>query len=89
MYGRTELRKNFFGVRVMDDWKATPPELEKVTNTEEFKRKYGMLRATQMYLGRYGNGPADHAQKRRPGAGNMVRAGGWPAQHEKCNRPIG
>jgi len=46
-FGRTELRKNFFTMRVTDDWNRIPPELKKVSNSEEFKRKYKLLRATR------------------------------------------
>ena len=47
VYGRRELRKNFFTMRVIDDWNRIPPELKKVSTSEEFKRKYKLLRATR------------------------------------------
>ena len=46
MYGKTELRKNFFSVRVIDAWNKVPPEMKQIAKTEVFKKSYRKLRAT-------------------------------------------
>ena len=46
VFGRTELRKNFFSIRVIDPWNSIPAELKAETKKEIFKEKYKKLRAT-------------------------------------------
>ena len=46
VFGRTELRKNFFSGRVIDPWNGIPPDLKATAKTETFKKLYMKLRAT-------------------------------------------
>jgi hypothetical protein len=46
VYGKTELRNNFFSVRVIDDWNRVPQEMKQIANSEVFKKNYRKLRAT-------------------------------------------
>ena len=45
-YGRTELRSNFFSVRVVKEWNSLPGELKRAKNVKQFKIKLRQLRKT-------------------------------------------
>ena len=44
-HGRLELRKNFFSMRVIENWNNVPGEVTKIVKKEQFRKKYKMLRA--------------------------------------------
>ena len=46
VFGRTELRKNFFSERVIDPWNSIPADLKATAKTENFRQLYKKLRAT-------------------------------------------
>ena len=46
VYGKTELRKNFFSVRVIDDWNKVPQDMKQIAKSDVFKKSYRKLRAT-------------------------------------------
>ena len=46
VFGRTEIRKNFFSNRVIDPWNSIPANLKAETRKEIFKERYKKLRAT-------------------------------------------
>ncbi len=46
-HGRLDPRRNFFSIRVIEDWNNIPAE-ERVDNSESFKAIYQTQRATQM-----------------------------------------
>jgi len=46
VYGKTELRNNFFSVRVIDDWNRVPQEMKQIAKSDVFKKNYRKLRAT-------------------------------------------
>ena len=46
MYGKTELRKNFFSVQVIDDWNKVPQDMKQIAKSDVFKKSYRKLRAT-------------------------------------------
>ena len=43
--GRLEVRRNFFSVRVVDDWNNIPSEVKSQPSCENFKNAYKKLRA--------------------------------------------
>jgi len=45
-HGRTEIRSNFFSIRVIENWNSIPAELKKIENPGTFKRKYRLLRGS-------------------------------------------
>jgi hypothetical protein len=47
-HGRTEMRRNFFSLRVIDHWNAIPSELKKIEKPANFKSSLKKLRATLM-----------------------------------------
>jgi hypothetical protein len=47
-HGRLDLRRNFFSIRVIEDWNSLPAEVKRVDNSESFKAIYRTQRATQM-----------------------------------------
>lgn len=47
--GRTEIRNNFFSIRVIDPWNAIPAELKAIEKPAVFKKRYKHLRK-QMHL---------------------------------------
>ena len=42
--GRLELRRNFFSVRVTEDWNKVPHDIKKIYSAQAFKRAYSRLR---------------------------------------------
>ena len=46
--GKTEIRNNFFSIRVVDHWNKIPQELKAVENHIRFKNNYKKLRANQL-----------------------------------------
>jgi hypothetical protein len=40
--------RNFFSIRVIEDWNNIPAEVKRVSNSESFKAIYRTQRATQM-----------------------------------------
>jgi len=42
-HGKTEIRNNFFSIRVIDGWNTIPAEMKKIEKLERFKREYRKL----------------------------------------------
>ncbi len=53
-HGRLDPRRNFFSIRVIEDWNRIPADIKRVDNSESFKSMYRTQRAAQM----------DHAARR-------------------------
>jgi len=47
-HGRLDPRRNFFSIRVIEDWNNIPADVKRVSNSESFKAIYRTQRATQM-----------------------------------------
>jgi len=47
-HGRLDMRRNFFSLRVIEDWNKIPPEVKRLKKSEVFKRTYKQLRADQL-----------------------------------------
>ncbi len=47
-HGRLDPRRNFFRIRVIEDWNRIPAEVKRVDNSESFKATYRTQRATQI-----------------------------------------
>jgi ribonuclease P/MRP protein subunit RPP40 len=47
-HGRLDLRRNFFGIRVIEDWNRIPANMKSAEKSENFKAAYRKMRATQM-----------------------------------------
>jgi hypothetical protein len=47
-HGRLDPRRNFFIIRVIEDWNRIPAEVNRVDNSESLKAIYRTQRATQM-----------------------------------------
>ena len=47
-HGRLDPRRNFFSIRVIEDWNRIPADVKRVGNSESFKALYRTQRATQM-----------------------------------------
>jgi hypothetical protein len=47
-HGRLDPWRNFFSIRVIEDWNSIPPEVKRVDNSESVKAIYRTQRATQM-----------------------------------------
>ena len=45
--GRTEIRNNFFSIRVIEDWNKIPSEMKKIDKPEKFKIEYRKLRGNR------------------------------------------
>jgi ribonucleases P/MRP protein subunit RPP40 len=44
--GRLEVRRNFFAIRVIEQWNAIPAEMKKLNSAAKFRAQYKKLRAT-------------------------------------------
>jgi hypothetical protein len=53
-HGRLDLRRNFFSIRVIEDWNRIPADTKRMDKSENFKAAYRKMRANQM----------DHAAER-------------------------
>ena len=47
-HGRLDMRRNFFSLRVIEDWNKIPQEVKRLKRSEVFKRTYKQLRADQL-----------------------------------------
>jgi hypothetical protein len=47
-HGRLDMRRNFFSLRVIEDWNKIPSEVKRLRKSEVFKRTYKQLRADQL-----------------------------------------
>ncbi len=47
-HGRLDQRRNFFSIRVIEDWNRIPADVKRVEKSETFRAKYRTLRANQM-----------------------------------------
>jgi ribonuclease P/MRP protein subunit RPP40 len=47
-HGRLDQRRNFFSIRVIEDWNRIPADVKRVEKSETFPAKYRTLRANQM-----------------------------------------
>ena len=56
-HGRLDLRRDFFGIRVTEDWNRIRADMKSTEKSENFKAAYRKIRATQM----------DHAAGRESG----------------------
>jgi hypothetical protein len=56
-HGRLDLRRNFFSIRVIEDWNRIPADTKRMDKSENFKAAYRKMRANQM----------DHAAGRESG----------------------
>jgi hypothetical protein len=45
-HGRLDLRRNFFSIRVIEDWNQIPAEMRSTEKSENFKAAYRKLRAS-------------------------------------------
>jgi hypothetical protein len=49
-HGRLDQRRNFFNIRVIEDWIRIPAEMKRMEKSETFRATYRTLRANQMDL---------------------------------------
>ncbi len=47
-HGRLDQRRNFFSIRVIEDWNRIPAEVKRMDKGESFRASYRTLRAIQM-----------------------------------------
>jgi hypothetical protein len=47
-HGRLDLRRNFFGIQVIEDWNRIPADMKRTEKSENFKATYRKMRETQM-----------------------------------------
>jgi hypothetical protein len=47
-HGRLDLRRNFFSIRVIEDWNRIPADTKRMEKSENFKAAYRKMRANQM-----------------------------------------
>jgi hypothetical protein len=47
-HGRLDQGRNFFSIRVIEDWNRIPADVKRVDKSETFRAKYRTLRANQM-----------------------------------------
>jgi hypothetical protein len=47
-HGRLDKRRNFFSIRVIEDWNSIPAEVKRMDKRENFRVTFRTLRANQM-----------------------------------------